>query len=571
MLHPKLRLHYRSRTAILGGLLLGLAVITGCGTAFHSTPERGSDQPDTAGPTERNEAGERNRTPARPAIDPRRVPETPREMRAVWIASVANIDWPSAPGLPVAQQKAELQALLDRAARLNMNAVFLQVRPAADALYDSPYEPWSEFLTGRQGRPPDPYYDPLAFAVEEAHRRGLELHAWLNPFRAYHHQAQSPFAPTHIQSRRPELVVPYGRYYWLNPGRPEARKHSLKVILDVARRYNVDGIHLDDYFYPYAEQGPNGADIPFPDDGAYRRYLETNAYISKGDWRRQNVNRFIRTLSQKLRELKPQILFGISPFGIWRPGHPPQIEGYDAYNRLYADSKKWINEGWVDYLAPQLYWAVDDYSQSFPVLLDWWERQNYHGRHLWPGLYTSRVGRPWSSEEIRRQIELARRKEGVSGHIHYSMQALMNNSDNIANGVLAPLYRTPALVPSADWISSIEPPQPRARLEQRREQLILTLDPDSRSKPRLWVVKVKYGDRWDIRIHPGWIDRRTLPAATSAGGLGGIIVSAVNGAGRESAPQMLPPPLREETASSRSSVSSHPDQKIDGRPHNGSK
>lgn len=344
------------------------------------------------------------KTAAENTIDPAKVPEILREFRAVWVASVDNIDWPSEPGLPVARQKAELRALMDRAALLNMNAIILQVRPSADALYRSPYEPWSEYLTGEQGKAPEPLYDPLEFAIKEAHRRGLELHAWFNPFRAYHYAAKSGFSSDHIKNTCPELVLDYGRYYWLDPGQKEARQYSINVIMDVVRRYDIDGVHLDDYFYPYAELDEEGKAIPFPDSTSYARYVEEYGLMELGDWRRQNVNRFVEHLKKEIKKEKPDVRFGISPFGIWRPGYPEQIEGFDAYNHIYADSRKWLREGWIDYFTPQLYWPIEQISQSYPALLQWWHQQNYYQRHLWPGNYTSRVGKlsdnAWSSSEI---------------------------------------------------------------------------------------------------------------------------------------------------------------------------
>ncbi|HYW34496.1 MAG TPA: family 10 glycosylhydrolase, partial [Balneolaceae bacterium] len=335
-------------------------------------------------------------------INPDNIPKTPREMRGVWIATVKNMDWPSKPGLPVARQKAELRAMLNKAAKLKMNTVFFQVRPAADAFYKSPYEPWSYFLTGKQGRPPQPYYDPLKFAIKEAHRRGLRLQAWFNPFRAYHPAEPKHFAPKSIINTHPGWVVKYGPYYWINPGIKAARRYVIKVILDVAKRYNIDGIHLDDYFYPYPRKNSNGQKIPFPDGKTYRKYVKKHGQIKRGNWRRQNIDDFVKQLHDTLNKADPKISFGISPFGIWQPGHPAQIKGYNAYAEIYADSRRWLRNGWVDYLAPQLYWSVEKKAQSFPVLLKWWEKQNFFNRHIWPGIHTSKVGKSWSASEIRR-------------------------------------------------------------------------------------------------------------------------------------------------------------------------
>lgn len=528
--------------ALLVGLML---LIAGCGTAEKTTvPETKTPVPAEADiSAEPNEQAVPETPPKKKSalIEPLQIPETPREFRAAWVASVANIDWPSQPGLPVAEQKAELRALMDRATQLNMNAIILQVRPAADALYQSPYEPWSEFLTGKQGRPPKPYYDPLEFAVDEAHVRGLELHAWFNPFRAYHYDAKSGFAPSHIKNRRPELVVSYGRYWWLDPGQKDARQYSLDVIVDVARRYDIDGVHLDDYFYPYTQKNARGRDISFPDEKSYQAYVKQNGPISRPDWRRQNINSFVEQLHEELRRVKPYLRFGISPFGIWRPGNPPQIKGFDAYNRIYADAKKWFNEGWVDYLSPQLYWPIDQYAQSFPVLLEWWQQQNTYNRHLWPGLYTSRAVNEWSELEIGRQIRLTRQQKGADGHIHFSIKPLMKNSGNIASRLLNEEYAQPALVPATEWLAGQRPPQPEASLQEIENYIAVTLNPAREMQEWLWVLKVKYGDTWKIMINPGGQQRKTLPAENYYGSFEGAVVSFINRLGTESVPQILLP------------------------------
>ncbi|MBU6410991.1 MAG: family 10 glycosylhydrolase, partial [Verrucomicrobia bacterium] len=262
-------------------------------------------------------------------------PPVAREFRGAWIATVANLDWPSKPGLPVAQQKTELIALLDRAAQLKLNAVIFQVRPMCDAMYASPLEPWSAYLTGVQGRAPQPFYDPLAFAIDEAHKRGLELHAWFNPFRVSSPQARLPLALDDIARTHPELVRHYGDLLWLDPGEPAARQHVLDVIMDVVKRYDVDGVQFDDYFYPYPQSDASGRELDFPDAASWRRFGAGRG-LTRGDWRRQNINRFIQSVYQNIKAVKPWVKFGVSPFGIWRPGNPPQIKGFDAYAKLYA-------------------------------------------------------------------------------------------------------------------------------------------------------------------------------------------------------------------------------------------
>jgi len=374
------------------------------------------------------------------------VREPAREFRGVWVATVANIDWPSKPGLSTADQKKELLALLDRAVQLKLNAVLFQVRPACDAFYNSKFEPWSEYLTGTMGRAPQPFYDPLAFAVEQAHARGLELHAWFNPFRAHHFQTVSPIAASHISRTHPDLVRSYGKYLWLDPGEPAVRDYSLSVVLDVVKRYDVDGIHFDDYFYPYKEKGANGKDVDFPDEASWRKF-GVRGKLGRDDWRRQNVNEFVERVYKSIKTLKPWVKFGISPFGIWRPGNPPQIRGYDAYAKLYADSRQWLVNGWVDYLAPQLYWTNDSKEQSFSALLDWWSHQNPKGREIFSGIAASNAGK-WPPEEIPNQIRLTRKQPGAGGYILYSLKSLQTNPA-LEQSLEHDLNVQPALPPSA--------------------------------------------------------------------------------------------------------------------------
>lgn len=385
-------------------------------------------------------------------------PPPEREFRAAWIATVGNSCWPSKPGLTTAQQQAELIAILDRCAALKLNAVIFQVRPACDALYQSQIEPWSEYLTGIQGRAPQPFYDPLAFAVAEAHRRGLELHAWFNPFRAHHFQAVSPIAPNHITRTHPELVRSYGKYLWLDPGEPAVRDYTIRVVMDIVKRYDIDGIHYDDYFYPYPEKNFAGVQEEFPDSASWKKY-GINSGLTRDDWRRHNVDLFVQQLYHAVKAEKPWVKVGISPFGIWRPQNPPGVTGFDSYALLYADSRKWLLEGWCDYFSPQLYWPIQPPAQSFAALLGWWNAQNAHHRHVWPGLDSLKVGGAWQPAEIVNQIALTRRYPGP-GHIHWSVMALMRNA--ALDSVLArDVYREPALIPACPWLNDTSPPPPK--------------------------------------------------------------------------------------------------------------
>ncbi|HET9984931.1 MAG TPA: family 10 glycosylhydrolase, partial [Longimicrobiales bacterium] len=426
---------------------------------------------------------------------PAPLPVMAREFRGVWVATVENMDWPSRPGLPTAQQQAQLLRILDRAAALHLNAIIFQVRPAADAFYESSLEPWSHWLTGEQGRAPEPRWDPLAFAVQEAHKRGLELHAWFNPYRAGYTSPRWHAAPTHITRTHPELVRRYGSYLWLDPGLTETRSHAMQVVIDVVRRYDIDGVQIDDYFYPYLERGRNGKYLPFPDDATYRRYRDQGGDLARDDWRRENVNALVRQLYDAIKATKPWVKFGISPFGIWRPGSPRGVDGLDSYTEIFADSKKWLNNGWLDYLAPQLYWKVDAPRQRYTTLLEWWEEQNAHARHLWPGNFTSRVGgrgpSAWSADEIVRQVDLTRRSEGASGNIHFSASALMDNAGGIADR-LRRVYDEPALVPESPWLGAAKPAAPSVSLDDAGddEGYVLHVAPTDSVVPRFWVVRV---------------------------------------------------------------------------------
>ncbi|HEX4667157.1 MAG TPA: family 10 glycosylhydrolase [Chthoniobacterales bacterium] len=367
-------------------------------------------------------------------------PAAEREFRGAWVATVYNLDWPSKPGLPAATQKAQLRALLDRAAELKLNAILLQVRPASDALYASTKEPWSEFLSGRAGLSPG--YDPLAFAIAEAHQRGIELHAWINPFRAALSASQD-LPSNHVAKKHPHWVRRFGKQLWLDPGEPAARDYVLDIVRDIVRRYNIDGVHIDDYFYPYPLK-PGVA--TFPDDATWERY-GVKSGLSRADWRRENINDFVRSMYRVVKSTKPRVRVGISPFGIWRPGVPHTIRaGVDAYGQVFADSRKWLAEGWVDYLAPQLYWSIEPAAQSFPVLLDWWRAQS-NGKSIWPGIATERIGPKRPAREIARQIELTRRGTAFPGHIHWSMKALLRNQGGIDNLLEAGPYAEKADLP----------------------------------------------------------------------------------------------------------------------------
>jgi uncharacterized lipoprotein YddW (UPF0748 family) len=363
------------------------------------------------------------------------------EFRGAWVSTVYNLDWPSRAGLPADTQKAQLRAILDKAAQLHLNAILLQVRPASDALYASRYEPWSQFLTGKQGRSPG--YDPLAYAIAEAHARGIELHAWINPFRAAT-GIGGYLAPNHVAKKHPDWIRRFGKQLWIDPGEPRARAYVLDVVADIARRYDVDGIHIDDYFYPYPL---HPGEASFPDGETWQRFGQKTG-MSRADWRRQNIDDFVRSLYHQVKSVRPSARVGISPFGIWRPGVPPSIEAQlDAYAQLFADARKWLREGWCDYLAPQLYWSIEPPKQSFPVLLSWWRGQS-RGTPVWPGIATERIGSKRPAREIISQIELTRRGTNSPGQIHWSMKSLMRNQGGIDDLLRESVYAEKVKPPS---------------------------------------------------------------------------------------------------------------------------
>jgi uncharacterized lipoprotein YddW (UPF0748 family) len=448
-------------------------------------------------------------------------PAIQREFRGAWVSTVSNIDWPSRPGLPSEDQQKELLAILDKAVELNLNAIVLQVRPAADAIYPSKLEPWSPYLSGSMGKPPEPVYDPLKFAVEEAHRRGLQLHVWFNPYRVKLPGKQKP-SPDHSSKSRKSIVRKYGDYLWFDPGEPKAVDHFINVLRDVVKRYDIDGVHIDDYFYPYPveDKANKGKTVPFPDAASYRRAVRRGEQLEIDDWRRQNVNQLVERMYEEVKRQKPWVLVGISPFGIWRPGNPPGIKGLDQYSTLYADARLWLQQGWVDYLTPQLYWQVESKEQSYPALLGWWAEQNVMHRNLWPGNFTSKVRREsttpetrdsWSAEELIRQIEVTRAQPGATGNIHFSMKALMRNYDGIADKLKNGVYAEPALVPESPWLGNESPAKPKVAANRSDEGVTIEMELPRGRAPWQWLVQVETANGWKNAIVPGGEASHVVP------------------------------------------------------------
>jgi len=426
-----------------------------------------------------------------------RTPSAVREFRAAWVATVANINWPDQPGMPVEDQKKDAIELLDLLYENNFNAVIFQVRPHCDALYKSDLEPWSYYLTGEQGKAPEPFYDPLEFWIDEAHKRGMELHAWLNPYRA-HHVAGGPLTETSIVKRKPGLALYLERgYWWLDPALKGTQDHSYNVVMDLVRRYDLDGIHFDDYFYPYPDYN-NFKD--FPDDESWQAYLEGGGKLSRSDWRRKNVNDFIERVYEGIKAEKPYVKFGLSPFGIWRPYNPPSISGFDQHEVLYADARLWLNKGWIDYYTPQLYWPTGQLAQSYPVLLGWWSSENKKGRHLWPGINIGRFSGDKAIDETISQIMISRGMLPQSpGVVHWSIGPLVFNpllSEAIAEGP----YEKEALVPPSPWLSNRLPDPPYVKLENRSDSVSISWNHGNARDIARWVVYKKYGSSWKYSI-----------------------------------------------------------------------
>lgn len=375
-----------------------------------------------------------------------------KEFRGAWIATVDNIDWPSKGNYDANEQKAEFIRIVDMHKRNGLNALVVQVRPATDAFYPSPYEPWSEWLTGKQGRPPAPYYDPLQFMIEETHKRGMEFHAWFNPYRAVFNIAKSSIAPSHVTRLHPEWFLTYGDKRYFDPGNPEAQQFVTRIVKDVVERYDVDAIHFDDYFYPYRLPGKE-----FPDQKSYQKHGKG---LSKDDWRRSNVDSIIVSLSRIIKQTNPKCKFGISPFGVWRNASQDSINGSPTragqtnYDDLYADILLWLRNGWIDYVAPQLYWEFEHKAAPYQPLLEWWNEHSY-GRHCYIGLGIYRAGSntAWKDKtQLPRQIEALRSMPNIHGMIFFSSKTFESNPNGWSELLRTKYFKEPAAIPEMDWM-----------------------------------------------------------------------------------------------------------------------
>ena len=470
-------------------------------------------------------------------------PKAMREFRAAWVATVANINWPSKPGLTTEQQQKEAIALLDFLQQHNFNTVILQVRPQADALYKSDIEPWSYFLTGKEGKAPEPFYDPLEFWTTAAHDRGLELHVWLNPYRAHHPKGDSVISDRSIIKTNPNLVV-YLKdgYWWMDPSQKEVQDRTTKVVMDIVKRYDIDGVHFDDYFYPYPEYN-KGED--FPDSISFAAYQNGGGTLSREDWRRKSVNDLIERIYKEMKAAKPYVKFGLSPFGLWRPGYPESACCFDQYNVLYADAKLWLNNGWIDYFTPQLYWPTKRIPLSFPVLLGWWNQENTKHRHLWPGISVGRDTSGRSVDETINQIMITRGMLPQSkGVVHWSISSDIQNT-KLMKALDAGPYKDAALVPASPWLDKTAPDPPSVTATRSLDSMQVSWTHSDPTDVFHWVVYYEYGNlpagqagTWSYKILNR--NERTFSVKLVGGTektplkLNRIVVTAVDRTGNES-------------------------------------
>jgi len=410
-----------------------------------------------------------------------------QEMRAAWVATVSNVDWPSKPGLSVAEQQAEFDNLIKVFKQYNLNTVVFQVRPSADAFYASKLEPWSRWLSGEQGKAPDPYYDPLDYAIKKCRQEGLDIHVWLNPYRAVADTSQSVSA-SHITRLHPEWFITYGKTTYFNPGLQETRNFVASVVSDIVRRYDIDAVHMDDYFYPYRI-----AKLEFPDDSTFRANPNGFAPDRKDDWRRNNVDLIIKQIHDSIKVIKPWVEFGIAPFGVWRnaekdPSGSATRAGVTNYDDLYADILKWQKEGWIDYVTPQLYWERGMKAADYTVLADWWSKNSY-GCQIYIGQAPYRVtrksaNRHWrKASEITGQVKLNRSLPGIDGSMYFSAKSLKNNPLRLREKLTRSLYKYPALTPVNNRITPVIPAMPEnAHISSSGDMISLSWNKGSDTK-----------------------------------------------------------------------------------------
>lgn len=449
-------------------------------------------------------------------IYPQTIPPK-REFRSVWIATVTNIDWPSSKYLSPSSQRAEYINILNKHKQNGMNAVVTQIRPSCDAFYQSSIEPWSEWLTGTQGVAPNPFYDPLIFMIDEAHKRGMEFHAWFNPYRAVVNKNYSSIASSHVSVVHPEWIKEYGNLKLLDPGLPQVREYVTRVIMDVVRRYDIDGVHFDDYFYPYPQAG-----IVFQDSATFANY--PNGFTNKEDWRRNNINLLIKMLSDSIKAVKPHVKFGISPFGIWKNQSSDPLgsatAGFESYSGIYADSRKWVQEGWLDYINPQIYWNIGYSIAAYDVLVEWWANNSF-GKHFYTGNAAYKIGSSSPSgwlnpSEMPNQVRLNRTYEEVKGMNFFSSKSITNNLLGFQDSLRNNLFKYPALIPVMQWKDSI-PPETVSNLNAvKNSSGVLVTWQKPTANPAKYFIIYRFDDSAQVNINdPRYILTITVNDTTS--------------------------------------------------------
>ena len=388
------------------------------------------------------------------------IPKT--EFRAVWIATVANIDWPQRGGDPWEKQKEEYLRILDFYKDLNFNAVVVQIRTAGDAFYESNLSPWSRFLSGEEGIAPETDQNPLNWLIREAHIRGFEFHAWLNPYRATFDMNTEVLSESHDYFKHPDWMIKYGKKYYYNPGLPEVQKHMVSIIEEVVNQYDIDAIHFDDYFYPYTINNE-----VFNDSLAY--FSNNQAQLSLEDWRRSNIDTLVKQVHQVIKEQKPWVQFGISPFGVWKniatdPKGSNTKAGQTTYEDLYADPILWMEKGWIDYLVPQIYWSLKLPVASHRILIDWWA-ENHKNSNLYVGNGAYKVrnnsDKAWNKmKELPKQLQLARKTEAVQGNVFFSARSLMSGNEDVVKYIKNKLYSYRSFTPVSPLIIYEDQPLP---------------------------------------------------------------------------------------------------------------
>ncbi len=374
--------------------------------------------------------------------------QTKPEFRGVWVATIDNVDWPSKGNFNSDSQKIEFIKLLEMHKANGINALIVQIRPAADAIYPSTYEPWSEWLTGKQGKAPMPYYDPLEFMLTETHKRGLEFHAWINPYRAVFKNNISTIAATHITKLHSDWFLNYGDKKYFDPGNKQVQQYVANIVKDIVSRYDIDAIHMDDYFYPYRIAGKE-----FPD---YKTYKQYGNGMAKDVWRRSNTDSIIYILSKTIKKQNKKCQFGISPFGVWRNKDKDSINGSNTqagqtnYDDLYADILLWLKKGWIDYVAPQIYWEFEQKHAPYKVVLDWWSKHTY-GKNCYVGLgiYKANTNIYWKDKtQLPKQIDALRRTPNIQGMVFFSSKNFETNPNGWGDSLRLKYFATPAPTPT---------------------------------------------------------------------------------------------------------------------------